>query len=150
MISRLIELVSYALSRAFDESEADWWEVRDELADQLESRGFEPEEIQIALDVAGRIRESLESQPVLAENLKSNQLYRLLEEWKLSPEARGYLISIQENGSLTPEQRETVVERCLSLDTIEPVGLELMRGLVNWVVSGEEDDLDSFLTDTVH
>ena len=150
MISRLIELVSYALSRAFDESDTDWWEVRGELADHFEARGFEPEEIEIALDVAGRIKESLDRQPMLADALKSNQIYRFLEEWKLTREARGYLIALQNKGLITPQQRETVIERCLSIETAEPIGTDLMHGLVNWVVSGEEDDLDSFLTDTIH
>ena len=149
MISRLLELVSFALSQAFDESDSDWLQTRRDIADQLEARGFEPEEIEIALDVAGRIKESLEFDPISSDTLKSNQVYRLLEEWRLTPEARGYLFQLVDNGAITSQQREAVVERCLSLDSADPIGAELIRNLVNWVVSGDEDDLGLYLTRTI-
>ncbi len=150
MISRLLELVSFALSQAFDAIEADWLDTRQDIADELEARGFEPEEIEIALDVAGRIRESLEFDPLPEEMLKSNRVYKFLEEWKLTPEARGYLLGLVTKGRITPQQRETIVERCLSIDSNEPIGEELIHNLTNWVISGDEDELGFYLTRTVH
>lgn len=150
MISRLIELVSFALSQAFDEADTDWPETRRDLADQLEARGFEPEEIEIALDVAGRIKESLDGEPITTDSLRTNQVYSYLEEWRLVPEARGYLVKLQNEGIITHEMREQIVQRCMAIETPEPIGLELMQGLVNWVTFGSDDDLDTFLNPTVH
>ena len=150
MISRLIELVSFALSQAFDEGDADWLETRRYLADRLEARGFEPEEIEIALDVAGRIKESLDGSPITTDSMHTNQVYSYLEEWRLAPEARGYLVKLQNEGLITHEMREQIVQRCMSIETPEPIDIDLMQSLVNWVTSGNEDDLDTFLDPTVH
>lgn len=149
MISRLIELVSFALSHAFDELEADWLDVRREVAFQLEAQGFDPEEIEIALDVAGRIRENLESEATLAEAPRTNMIYRQLEELKLTPAARGHLLSLVNEQRITPQQREAVIERCLGIESNEPVDIDLIRGIVNWVISGD-DGLEDYLVRTLH
>ncbi len=136
MLSRLIEMVSFILAKTLEFEEDDWGLLRTELTEQLEVRGFNGNEIDIAFEVANRIRTRVEDGPLLSFPIKTNRVYQLLEQMRLSRESRGYLIKMMQEGLLTPQQREDVVERAFLLDTHE-VEFEDIQYLVNQVLGGD-------------
>ena len=136
MLTRLIEMVSFILAKSLETEEDDWGLLRSELTEQLEGRGFKTPEIDIAFEVANRIRTRIEDGTVPAVPLKTNLVYQVLERLKISREAQGYLMSLVHNGSITPQTREEIVERAFYLDGPE-LGLEEMQYIVNMVLSGD-------------
>ncbi len=136
MLTRLIEMVSFILAKSMENEEDDWGLLRTELTEQLEGRGFNGHEIDIAFEVANRIRARVEEGPFVSFPIKTNQVYQFLEELKLSKESRGYLLRMVQSAILTPQQREDVVERAFLLDTNE-VNVEDIQFLVNQVLGGD-------------
>lgn len=136
MLTRLIEMVSFILAKSMENEEDDWSLLRTELTEQLEGRGFNGHEIDIAFEVANRIRARVEEGPFVSFPIKTNQVYQFLEELKLSKESRGYLLRMVQSAILTPQQREDVVERAFLLDTNE-VSVEDIQFLVNQVLGGD-------------
>lgn len=136
MLSRLIEMVSYILSRSLETEEDDWGLLRNELTEQLQGRGFNGQEIDIAFEVANRIRLRMDDNSSVALPFKTNLVYRYLEEFKLTKEARGYLLSLMEMGKITPVQKEEIIERALFLDTPD-VDLPEIQFLVNLILGGD-------------
>lgn len=136
MLTRLIEMVSFILAKTMEFEEDDWGLLRLELTEQLEGRGFNGHEIDIAFEVANRIRARVEEGPFVSFPIKTNQVYQFLEELKLSTASRGFLIKLVHDGVLTPQQREDVVERAFLLDTNE-VEVEDIQYLVNQVLGGD-------------
>lgn len=136
MLSRLIEMVSFILAKSIENEEDDWVVLRNDLTEQLEGRGFNGQEIDIAFEVANRIRSRIEDAPSVPITLKTNQVYHFLEMLKISKEARGFLIALVSQGLISPEQKEEIVERAFYLDYPE-IGLEEMQFLVNLVIAGE-------------
>jgi uncharacterized protein Smg (DUF494 family) len=136
MLSRLIEMVSFLLSHSLEYDDEEWGVLRTELHEQLEVQGFHGPEIDIAFEVANKIRLRIEDGTTLPPPLKTNRVYEFLEELKLTREARGYLLTLEHNKAITPEQREEVVDRAFSLDMMD-VGVPEIQYLVNFVTGGE-------------
>jgi uncharacterized protein Smg (DUF494 family) len=136
MLSRLIEMVSYILSKSLEMDEEDWGMVRHELTEQLHGRGFNGNEIDIAFEVANRIRARMEDSASMALPFKTNMVYRFLEDFKLTKEARGFLYSLQLLGKITPIQKEEIIERALFLDLPE-VDVPEVEILVNMILGGD-------------
>ncbi len=136
MLSRLIEMVSFILAKTMELEEDDSGLLRTELTEQLEGRGFNGHEIDIAFEVANRIRARVEDGPFVSFPIKTNQVYQFLENMKLTPPSRGFLMKMVLSGILTPQQREDVVERAFLLDSTE-VDVEDIQYLVNQVLGGD-------------
>ncbi len=136
MLSRLIEMVSIILARSLETEEDEWVLLRPELTEQLQSQGFNGQEIDIAFEVANKIRSRIDEGSSIAFPLKTNKIYQFLEELKLTKAARGYLLTLMNVGTITPEQREEVVERAFFLDVNE-VGVHEVEFLINQVFGGE-------------
>lgn len=136
MLSRLIEMVSYILSRSLETEEEDWGLIRNELTEQLQGRGFNGQEIDVAFEVANRIRSRMDDNSSVALPFKTNMVYRFLEEFKLTKDARGYLYSLMAQGKISPIQKEEIVERALFLDSPE-VDLPEIQFLVNLILGGD-------------
>jgi len=136
MLSRLIEMVSYILAKTLESDDDDWGLLRSELTEQLEGRGFKDHEIDIAFEVANRIRSRVEDGPSISFPLRTNQIYQFLERMKLTIAARGYLMTLVKEGVLSPEQREDVVEQAFFLDTSE-VDVGEIQYLVNQILGGD-------------
>ena len=136
MLSRLIEMVSFILARTLEEEEDDWAMLRSELTEQLQGQGFNGNEIDIAFEVANRIRSRIEDGAVIPFPIKTNLVYQHLERLKLTKDARGYLYQLVHDGRLTPQQKEEVVEHAFFLDTFQ-VGFQEMQYLVNQVLGGD-------------
>ncbi len=136
MLSRLIEMVSYILAKSLENDDEDWTLLRSELTEQLQGRGFNEPEIDMAFEVANRIQTRIEEGSFISFPLKTNQVYQYLEMLKLTKGARGHLFSLVESKILTPTQREEVVERSFFLD-ISEVDVPEVQFLVNQVLGGE-------------
>jgi len=136
MLTRLIEMVSFILAKSFENDEDDWSLLRSELTEQLQGQGFNGQEIDIAFEVANKIRSRIEEGTTIPFPLKTNQVYQYLEQFKINKAARGYLMTLLHDGRITPQQREEVVERAFFLDTTE-VGIPEIQYLVNLVIGGE-------------
>ncbi len=136
MLSRLIEMVSFLLSHSLEYDDEEWSILRSELHEQLEGQGFNGHEIDIAFEVANKIRLRIEDGTSLPPPLQTNRVYEFLEELKLTREARGYLLTLEFNGTITPVQREEVVDRAFSLD-LSDVDVPEIQYLVSFVTGGE-------------
>ena len=136
MLSRLIEMVSFILAQSLERDDEDWSSLRLEVHEHLQGQGFNGHEIDIAFEVANKIRSRIEDGTSLPTPLKTNMVYHYLEQIKLSREARGYLFGLQQKKMLSHDQREEVVERAFFLDMPE-VGLSEVQYLVNLVVGGD-------------
>lgn len=135
MLTRLIEMVSFILAQSLERDD-DWSSLRTELHDHLRGQGFNGYEIDIALEVANKIRARIEDGTSLPSPLQTNRVYQYLEQLKLTREARGYLMTLLHEGSINPLQKEEIVERAFFLD-IPEVGLAEMEYLVNLVLAGD-------------
>ncbi len=136
MLSRLIEMVSYILAKSLENDEDDWSLLRSELTEQLQGRGFNVPEIDMAFEVANRIRSRIEEGTSIPFSLKTNQVYQYLEQMKLTKDARGHLLNLVQKKILSPAQREEVVERSFFLDMSE-VDVPEIQYLVNQVLGGD-------------
>lgn len=136
MLSRLIEMVSFILSKSIENEDDDWYLLRRELTEHLQGQGYNGPEIDIAFEVANRIRSRIEDGPSVSLSIKTNQVYIFLEAMKLTKEARGYLMTLMHDKVITPEQREEIVERAYFLEYPE-LGLEEIQYLVNLVLGGD-------------
>lgn len=136
MLSRLIEMVSFILAKSLENEDDDWSVLRSELTEQLQGQGFNGSEIDIAFEMAYKIRSRIEESSGIPFLLKTNQVYQYLEQIKLTKEARGFLMGLVYSQKITPQQREEAVERALFLDVAE-VGRQEMQYIVNMVIGGE-------------
>ncbi|MCP1728077.1 Smg protein [Natronospira proteinivora] len=99
------------------------------LFSELEEAGFPSTEIQKAFqwleDLAdgGQI---LESQTVTRESVR---IFSPLEQIRISPECRGFLIYIEQIGILDPLQRERVIDRIMALES-PSVDLDQVKWIV--------------------
>jgi uncharacterized protein Smg (DUF494 family) len=115
----------------------DWEEVEDDVIDSMVLDGYEPDEIDSAISIVERLREHLEFGQYVANPIRTNRLFQMMEETILTVEARGYLIQLVKDGTLDSVQRETVVERAFLLDSHE-VGLAEIRQIARAVLAGED------------
>lgn len=136
MLTRLVEMVSFILSKSMEYEDEDWGTVKTELTELLEGRGFKDNEIDVAFEVANRIRSRIEVGASIAFPFKTNLVYQYLEQIKLSTEARGFLAALLHAGAITPQQREEVVERAFFMETTE-VDREDIEYIVTLVLGGD-------------
>jgi Smg protein len=115
---------------------------REVLAQDLASAGFGEANVERALDwladLAGeRGRAHLSGLVEAGPRRKpSLRLYSPAEMARLSAEARGLLLSLEEVGILNSTQRELVIDRLLALD-VEDLSLEQLRWVVLMVLSSQ-------------
>jgi uncharacterized protein Smg (DUF494 family) len=128
MASRLIQMVSFILSRTFEGDEDNWPDTRERIGELLEGHGYHPAEIAVAMDVAFRIRERLKGEET-SRPIHTNRLYQYLEEIRLTREARGYLLRLIHEKVITPIQYQWITDRSLLLDMPE-VGLQEIQALL--------------------
>jgi Smg protein len=112
---------------------------REYLARDLEQAGFEPDNVERALDwltdlAFGQQRTELVTgvQAVSA----GVRVFTESELARLSTECRGLLLTLENARVLTPLQREIVIERMLALDADEP-DTEQLKWVVLMVLSSQ-------------
>jgi Smg protein len=107
---------------------------RERVARKLSAAGFEDSDISEALHwLAGVLRAPRGARPTLPDTRSSFRAYAPRELAKLDAECRGFLLTLEHSGILTPETRELVLERslaasgsALSLDQVKLIVLMVL------------------------
>ena len=155
MTASILDILIYVFDR-YMLADAPEVPQREHLARDLERAGFTPAKVERALDwltdlAFGHERPPLpEAQPGVQSS--GVRIFSESELSRLSTECRGFLLTLERLGVLTPQQREIVIERMLALDADEP-DTEQLKWVVLMVLSsqpGQElafERLDGLVTD---
>ena len=108
---------------------------KDRVAKKLSAAGFEDSDISEALHwLAGVMRAPQEGREPLPDLRRSFRAYAPRELAKLDAECRGFLITLENGGILSPQMRELVIERSLAAggDSLTIEQLKLVVLMVLW------------------
>ncbi len=89
---------------------------REDLARQLEGAGFAHKNVERALDWLADLACVRDALPLEGSG-PAVRMFCEGELSRLSTECRGFLLTLERLGILSPQQREVVIERMLALDT---------------------------------
>ena len=112
---------------------------RDDLARDLERAGFARANVDRALDWLTDLACQDGRGPLPYTTAHSGAAVRIFSDSelaRLSTECRGFLLTLERLGVLTPQQREIVIERMLALDADEP-DTEQLKWVVLMVLSSQ-------------
>ena len=108
---------------------------RERVAKKLSAAGFEDSDISEALHWLAGVRAPQSVNPVLPDSRTTFRAYAPRELAKLDAGCRGFLITLEHSGILTPQTRELVVERSLAASgaalTLEQLKLIVLMVLWN-------------------
>jgi Smg protein len=109
---------------------------RDRVAKKLSAAGFEDSDISEALHwLAGVLRAPQAGTKPLPDARSSFRAFAPRELAKLDAECRGFLLTLEQSGILTPQTRELVLERSLAASgqalTLEQLKLVVLMVLWN-------------------
>ncbi len=109
--------------------------VREELALDLERAGFAVDSVERALDwladLAGQ-----RDHPALDAGSRAMRVFTDSERAHLPAECRGYLLTLERTGILSPLQREIVIDRLLALEADE-LDVNQLKWVVLMVLSSQ-------------
>lgn len=129
MKETLLDVLLYLFENYFYD-DPDAVRDRDSLQAGLLQAGFSPSEIHRAFDWLDALEQS---RPLRADCAGAApgpvRLYTEVEEARLDTDCRGFLMFLEQNGVLDPQQRELVLDRAMALDPAE-VDLDDLK----WVV----------------
>ncbi len=138
MTGSVLDILIYVFDRYMLNETPDVPE-REYLARDLEQAGFEPDNVERALDWLTdlafgqqRTEAGAGAQPVSG----GVRVFTESELARLSTECRGLLLTLENARVLTPLQREIVIERMLALDADEP-DTEQLKWVVLMVLSSQ-------------
>ena len=114
------------------------------LARKLSAAGFEEEEITEALSWLDGLERSEAVVVTLREQGTAIRVYDEAEQARLSVECRGFLVFLEQAGTLDPALRETVVERALALPDSE-VALSKLKVIVLAVLWRRQHEFDALI-----
>jgi Smg protein len=115
---------------------------RGALARQLEGAGFARPTVERALDWLTDLA-CFRDRPMLAGNGAALRLYSDCELLRLSTGCRGFLLTLEGLGILSPQQREIVIDRLLALDS-EELDAEQLKWVVLMVLSSQPGQEEAF------
>ena len=138
MTGSILDILIYVFDRYML---ADAAEVpqREHLARDLERAGFTPAKVERALDWLTDLAFGHDRAPLPAAQGAAGAGVRVFSDselTRLSTECRGFLLTLERLGVLTPQQRELVIERMLALDADEP-DTEQLKWVVLMVLSSQ-------------
>ena len=111
---------------------------RERVAKKLSAAGFEHSDISEALHwLAGVRRAPQEGREPLPDLRRSFRAYAPRELAKLDAECRGFLITLEQAGILSPQTRELVIERSLAAGG-ESLTLEQMKLVILMVLWNQQ------------
>jgi len=141
MTGSVLDILIYVFDRYMLDEAPDVPE-REDLARDLQQAGFAHANVERALDwLAGLAIEH--GRPRIAGNGQSMRIYCDGELTRLSTECRGYLLTLERLGILSPHQREIVIDRMLALDTDE-LDTEQLKWVVLMVLSSQPGQEGAF------
>ncbi|XLM20648.1 DUF494 domain-containing protein [Chromobacterium piscinae] len=112
---------------------------RGSLTRQLNAIGFEEDEIGEALDWLDSVSEASVEPYLGADDGSGMRIYADSELEHLPPDVRGLLQFLEDNGALSPAQREMVIDRLLELDheDLDVGNAKLLVLMVLWAQQAE-------------
>jgi Smg protein len=140
MITSVLDILIYVFDRYMLDEAPDVPE-REDLARDLERAGFGHANVERALDwlaeLAGERAQTSLAGSAAVRVFSDSELSRL------STECRGFLMTLERLGVLSPPQREIVVDRMLALDADE-LDTEQLKWVVLMVLSSQPDQEQAF------
>jgi Smg protein len=112
---------------------------RETLAADLERAGFGRHNVERALDWLADLAGE-RSRPDIDSTQPSLRVFSADELERISTSCRGYLLQLEQEGILSPLQREIVIDRLVALDTDrdgDEVDIERLKWLVLMVLSSQ-------------
>jgi Smg protein len=119
---------------------------REHLARDLERAGFTHANVERALDWLADLASERDRPPLPPEGLRGGPALRIFSDGelaRLSTECRGFLVTLERLGILSPQQREIVIERMLALDADE-LDTEQLKWVVLMVLSSQPGQEQAF------
>jgi len=145
MIASVLDILIYVFDRYMLE-EAPEVPEREDLARDLERAGFGHTNVERALDWLADLADE-RGRPAIGVGDSSNRgVVRVFSECelaRLSTECRGFLMTLERLGVLSPQQREIVVDRMLALDADE-LDTEQLKWVVLMVLSSQPGQEQAF------
>ncbi|QEL57498.1 DUF494 family protein [Chromobacterium paludis] len=117
---------------------------RGALTRQLNAAGFEEDEIGEALDWLDSVSEASVEPYLGADEGSGLRFYADSEQEHLPPDVRGLIQFLEDNGALSPAQREMVIDRLLELDS-EDLDVDNTKLLVLMVLWAQQAELPILL-----
>src|SRR6185312_4456080 len=159
MTTSVLDILIYVFDRYMLDEAPEMLE-RDDLARDLELAGFGHAHVERALDWLAALVEAADRSPdrsgpsalsgsadvggsVRGGVAGAVRIFSECELARLSTECRGFLMTLERLGVLTPQQREVVVERMLALDADE-LDTEQLKWVVLMVLSSQPDGGQAF------
>jgi len=108
---------------------------RERIAKKLSAAGFEHADISEALHWLAGMARAPQSEPVALPDAKRTfRAFAPRELSKLDAQCRGFLLTLEQSGILTPQNRELVIERSLAAwgDALSLEQLKLIALMVLW------------------
>ena len=136
MTGSVLDILIYVFDRYMLNETPDVPE-REHLARDLERAGFEPENVERALDWLTDLAFGNErAGDAAGDPARGVRVFSDSELARLSTECRGLLLKLESAHVLNAAQREIVIERMLALDTDEP-DTETLKWVVLMVLSSQ-------------
>ncbi len=138
MKENILDVLLYLFENLMiDEPESD--QDRDSLQSSLLEVGFTPQEIRKAFDWLDELAELRPAcEPRTLETGGPIRVLAPQEREKLDPEAQGFLMFLEQQGVLSPAQRELVLDRVIALDVGE-VDVEELKWVILMVLFNQPD-----------
>ena len=118
------------------------------LARRLAYEGFEENEVRAAIAWVELLRQPLGVEVVHPTHAHSHRIYHAAERVHLGDDNLNFLSSLVHSGSISGEQRERIVERCMMLPTV-PSNVEYFKALVLTVLWADNQNMDDALLHTM-
>lgn len=140
MFEVLVYLFEQYYDSEFDPDQSQW-------SRRLQSAGFEPDEIDEALDWLHDLRDiDLSQYSGLVAGGTGNRCYSVQELSRLDAECRGFLMFLENTQAVTALQREVIIDRLMSL-TGELATLETLKLVTLMVLWAQRVPLDMLLVE---
>jgi len=115
------------------------------LARKLSAAGFEPEDIDSALEwLSGLQRVAGSDSPKIDRDNRSIRIYSGPELARLDTECRGFMAFLEHSGVLDPLGRERIIERAMALPGAD-LSLAKLKVIVLMVLWQQQDNVDALI-----
>jgi Smg protein len=137
MTSTVLDILIYVFDRYMLDEVPEVPE-REHLARDLERVGFGQANVERALDWLADLASERDRPPLmlLPDGGPALRIFSEGELARLSTECRGFLVTLERLGILSPQQREIVIDRMLALDADE-LDTEQLKWVVLMVLSSQ-------------
>ncbi len=136
----ILDVLLYLFENYFDD-ELEPLTDQDTLETELEAAGFPREEIEHAFDWLADLEER-RGRPEM-QSQGAIRVFADSECLRLNAEARGFLLHVERLGILTPDSRETVIDRLLALND-DDIGSEQAKWVILMVLFTQPGQEDAF------